>query len=51
MDNVQWFKNAKYGLMVHFGLYSLLSGSYKGKKSRHYAEWIESALAILLDFL
>lgn len=46
MDNVKWFKNAKYGLMVHFGLYSLLSGSYKGKKSRHYAEWIESALAI-----
>ncbi|MBQ7789086.1 MAG: alpha-L-fucosidase [Clostridia bacterium] len=46
MDNIKWFKNAKYGLMVHFGLYSLLEGSYKGKKSKSYAEWIQSSLEI-----
>lgn len=32
MKNVQEFKNAKYGLMIHFGLYSLLGGVYKGKR-------------------
>ena len=24
MNNIDEFKNAKYGLMIHFGLYSLL---------------------------
>ncbi len=41
MDNIQEFKNAKYGLMIHFGLYSLLGGMYKGEKGPAYAEWIE----------
>lgn len=46
MNNIEWFKNAKYGMMIHFGLYSLLAGSYKGQKSHAYAEWIQSALEI-----
>ena len=46
MDNIKWFKNAKYGMMIHFGLYSLLGGSYKGQRSHAYAEWIQSALEI-----
>jgi len=27
-----WFKEAKFGLFIHFGLYALLGGEYKGKK-------------------
>ena len=46
MKNFDWFKNAKYGLFIHFGLYSLLGGEYKGKKSGNYAEWIQSYLRI-----
>jgi alpha-L-fucosidase len=46
MDNKQWFKQAKYGMMIHWGLYSLLAGEYKGKPSEYYAEWIQSSLAI-----
>ena len=46
MSNFEWFKNAGWGLMVHFGLYSLLGGTYKGKKAVDYAEWIQSALEI-----
>ncbi len=41
MNNIDEFKNAKYGLMIHFGLYSLLGGIYKGQKGPTYAEWIE----------
>lgn len=37
-----WFKNAKCGLIVHFGIYSLLGGEYKGKKMESYCEWIQS---------
>ena len=46
MDGIKWFKEAKYGLMLHFGLYSVLGGVYKGQKSHNYAEWIQSGLAI-----
>ena len=31
MDNIKFFKEAKYGLMIHFGLYSLLGGTYNNK--------------------
>ncbi len=31
MDNIKFFKEAKYGLMMHFGLYSLLGGTYNNE--------------------
>ena len=31
MDNKKWFKEAQFGMMVHFGLYSLLGGEWHGK--------------------
>jgi len=34
-----WFKEAKFGLFLHYGLYSLLKGHYKGKHSKP-AEWV-----------
>jgi alpha-L-fucosidase len=46
MDNITWFKEAKYGLMLHFGLYSMLGGTYRGMRSDYYAEWIQSYHAI-----
>ena len=43
----EWFKEAKYGMMIHWGLYSLLGGEYGGRKiSGTYAEWIQANLAI-----
>ena len=29
----QWFKEAKLGMFIHWGLYSLLAGEYGGKKT------------------
>ena len=46
MDNIQWFKDAGYGMMAHWGLYSLLAGEYKGRGLNDYAEWIQSFMAI-----
>ena len=46
MNNVEFFKQAGYGMMVHFGLYSLLAGEYKGKRCKSYAEWIASDFCI-----
>ena len=46
MDNKVWFKQAGYGMMAHWGLYSLLAGEYRGQKSSNYAEWIQSYFRI-----
>ena len=46
MDNKQWFKEAKFGMMIHWGLYSLLAGEYKGKRTDKYGEWIQSKMKI-----
>ena len=46
MNNQQFFKEAGYGMMIHFGLYSLLGGEYKGRQGSAYAEWAGSHFAI-----
>ena len=46
MDAQKWFKEAKYGMMVHWGLYSLLGGEYKGEKVSSYAEWAQTYFRI-----
>lgn len=42
----RWFKEAKYGLFIHFGLYALLAGEYKGKRTDGVPEWIMNDLDI-----
>ena len=38
----KWFTDAKYGAFIHFGVYSMLEGEYKGRGSGHrYSEWIQ----------
>lgn len=46
MDMKTWFKQAQYGMMVHWGLYSLLAGEWKGRQGAAYAEWIQANQAI-----
>ena len=46
MDNRKWFKEAGYGMMVHWGLYSLLAGEYRGRITNDYSEWIQSRFQI-----
>lgn len=43
---MEWFTNAKYGMFIHFGLYSQLGGIYDGKTVKGYAEWIQSSADI-----
>ena len=47
MDSKEYFKNAKYGMMIHFGLYSLLAGEYKGQRMGiTIGEWAQSYFRI-----
>ena len=46
MDNKQWFKEAGFGMMIHFGLYSILAGEWKGQRMPGIAEWIQAYFKI-----
>ncbi len=46
MDNRQWFQEAKFGMFIHWGLYSVLGGEYKGKRTNYTGEWIMSKFNI-----
>lgn len=43
---MEWFSQAKYGMFIHFGLFSQLGGEWNGKQVKGYAEWIQSAADI-----
>ena len=45
-DTRKWFKEAGYGMMIHWGLYSLLAGEWKDQKCGNYAEWIQTRCRI-----
>lgn len=49
MANTKWFSDAKYGMFIHFGLYSILAGEYKGQRTRGLAEWIMNHLDIPVE--
>lgn len=40
---LQWFVDARFGMFIHFGLYSIPAGVWKGEISGRnmYAEWIQ----------
>ena len=42
----EWFKEAKFGMMIHWGLYSLLGGEWRGKRMDYIGEWIQSKYEI-----
>lgn len=45
----KWFKEAKFGLFIHWGLYSILAGEYKGRRTDRIAEWIMNDLDIPVE--
>lgn len=41
-----WFRDAKFGLFVHWGLYALLAGRWHAQEAPGVAEWIMDTLQI-----
>ena len=42
-----WFRDAKFGAFIHFGVYSTLEGEYEGRGSGfRYSEWIQISAKI-----
>ncbi len=43
----KWYRDAKFGAFIHFGVYSTLEGQYKGRGENHrYSEWIQISAKI-----
>ena len=43
---MQWFRAAKFGMFIHWGLYSQLAGEWQGQTITGGAEWIQNYLNI-----
>jgi alpha-L-fucosidase len=39
-ERLAWFHEAKYGLFIHWGLYAIPAGEWKGKRVPGIGEWI-----------
>jgi alpha-L-fucosidase len=37
---IAWWREAKFGMFIHWGLYSVPAGVWKGEEIRGYGEWI-----------
>ena len=44
MARTDWFEHDRFGMFVHFGLYSGPAGVWQGQRIRHpYAEWLQAS--------
>ena len=43
---MEWWDEAKFGMFIHWGLYAVPAGEYKGRKVEGIGEWIMNSLQI-----
>ena len=37
---LEWFREAKYGMFIHWGLYAIPAGEWKGQRCLGLGEWM-----------
>ena len=45
-ERMSWFREARFGMFIHWGLYSIPAGEWNGKIHKGAAEWIQSRAQI-----
>jgi alpha-L-fucosidase len=45
-ETKEWFRQAGYGMMIHWGLYSMLGGEWKGQRMVDIGEWAQQYFRI-----
>lgn len=45
-QRLQWFRHDKFGLFIHWGLYSIPAGYWKGQRAPGIGEWVMHRLQI-----
>ena len=43
---MEWFREARFGMFIHWGLYSILAGRWDGKEIAGIGEWIMNSASI-----
>ena len=39
-QRMKWWREARFGMFIHWGLYAVPAGEYKGQRSTRIGEWI-----------
>jgi len=39
-QRMRWWREARFGMFIHWGLYAVPAGEYKGMRSDRIGEWI-----------
>src|SRR5580765_8333122 len=39
-NRMKWWREARFGMFIHWGVYSVPAGTYKGQKINRIGEWI-----------
>jgi alpha-L-fucosidase len=45
-DRLAWWREARFGMMIHWGLYSLPAGEWQGQQMDYIGEWLQSRFRI-----
>lgn len=45
-ERTRWFQDARFGLFLHWGLYSVLAGEWRGQRMEYIGEWIQAKCRI-----
>jgi alpha-L-fucosidase len=41
-ERIRWWRDARFGMFIHWGVYAVPAGEYKGQRSKEIGEWIMS---------
>jgi alpha-L-fucosidase len=45
-ERMQWFRDARFGMFIHWGLYAILAGRWQGQEVPGIGEWIMNRASI-----
>lgn len=48
-ERMAWWRDARFGMFVHWGLYAVPAGTYKGKRIDGIGEWIMNSAPIPIE--
>src|SRR5262245_9061201 len=48
-QRMQWWRGARFGMFIHWGVYSVPAGVWKGEQSKHIGEWLMLDYKIPVD--
>jgi len=48
-DRLDWWRRARFGMFIHWGLYSITAGTWRGEKVKGLGEWLQAQEKVPVD--